>query len=421
MTVSVVIPALNEELTIGGVLSAVARQTTQVDEVIVVDGGSVDSTVAVAEKFPNVRVIHAAPPVGRQRQIGLESSKGDFVVFLDADTLPEENFVAACIEEMRRRRLDIACPWYKPFPSSPAIGAVYSAFNLIFFALQKVLPSGAGSCIIVKRNFALEAGGFRDDLVYEDIEFIRRLGRRGRFGTLSVQLKVSDRRFRKYGVPRMLAHYAALSAFFTFGLFKQAQVLKYEFGTYDRAVPELVVLVDEYDNPIGTAQKSTVHGSHTPLHRAFSVFLFDRSNRVLLQRRSARKATWPLWWSNSCCGHPLPGESTEAAARRRLEQELGISKAELWTVVPHYRYRADYAGKVENEICPVLVAFTDQTPKPNPAEVEEIRWVNWEELVLAADENSELTPWCVEEVRLLERSQRFYELLNGNRKRLSLG
>jgi len=69
----------------------------------------------------------------------------------------------------------------------------------------------------------------------------------------------------------------------------------------------------------------------------------------------------------------------------------------------------------------VLVAFTDQTPKPNPAEVEEIRWVNWEELVLAADENSELTPWCVEEVRLLERSQRFYELLNGNRKRLSLG
>jgi isopentenyl-diphosphate delta-isomerase len=69
-------------------------------------------------------------------------------------------------------------------------------------------------------------------------------------------------------------------------------------------IPELVVLVDENNTVLGTMPKSEVHGAETPLHRAFSIFLFNAEKKLLLQQRSHVKKTWPLAWSNSCCGHP---------------------------------------------------------------------------------------------------------------------
>ncbi len=170
---------------------------------------------------------------------------------------------------------------------------------------------------------------------------------------------------------------------------------------------EVVVLVDELDRVLGTAPKATVHSATTPLHRGFSLFLFDRDRRLLLQRRALRKRTWPGVWSNSCCGHPAPDETVQLAARRRAQFELGVS-IEAWIAVADFRYRAELDGVVENEICPILVALCEDQPRPRREEVEEVRWMAWEEFVAATREQpGDWSPWSVLEVERLQDDPRF--------------
>ena len=171
---------------------------------------------------------------------------------------------------------------------------------------------------------------------------------------------------------------------------------------------ETVVLVDAENNVIGTAAKRDIHHSSTPLHRGFSVFIFDSRGRLLLQQRALSKRTWPGVWSNSCCGHPNLNEPSERAAARRLEYELGLTGIDLICILPDFRYRAEKDGIVENEICPVFIGFTENDPRPNPAEVEAARWVDWQEFVTSVqDPATAISPWAVEEVRELIKNQIF--------------
>jgi len=87
---------------------------------------------------------------------------------------------------------------------------------------------------------------------------------------------------------------------------------------------EMVILVDKNDKQIGIEEKMTAHRQGLR-HRAFSIFIFDSKSRLLLQKRSASKYHSPNLWSNTCCSHPRPGESTEIAAHRRLQEEIGIN------------------------------------------------------------------------------------------------
>lgn len=170
-------------------------------------------------------------------------------------------------------------------------------------------------------------------------------------------------------------------------------------------------MVDEKNRVIGTADKSTVHHADTPLHRGFSVFLFHSDGKLLLQQRAKHKVTWPGVWSNSCCGHPMLDEKTEDAAARRLSYEIGINEADIHLVLPDYRYKADREGVVENEFCPVMVAFSDFEPNPNPDEVHEVSWIEWEDFKREIAQNpGYYSPWCEEEVDLLEASEMFHEL-----------
>jgi isopentenyl-diphosphate delta-isomerase len=167
---------------------------------------------------------------------------------------------------------------------------------------------------------------------------------------------------------------------------------------------ELVVLLDQRGRPAGTMPKARVHGPDTPLHLAFSVYLFDSGGRLLVTRRALGKRTWPGVWTNSCCGHPAPGEDPAAAARRRLGQELGLRPARLEPVLPDFAYRAvDASGVVEHEVCPVYLAHLDGDPEPpptpDPEEVAEWRWVPWAAFrTLAATAPWALSPWAVEQV-----------------------
>jgi len=167
--------------------------------------------------------------------------------------------------------------------------------------------------------------------------------------------------------------------------------------------PELVVLLDANHQPVGTMPKGDVHGGRTPLHLAFSVYVFDRAGRFLATRRALTKRTWPGVWTNSCCGHPAPDELVEEAAARRLKAELGLVPMSLQVVLPDFSYHAaDASGVVENEACPVLVCRVDADPDPNPGEVSEWRWVDWSEFVDAAERTPWLlSPWAAQQVRAL--------------------
>jgi isopentenyl-diphosphate Delta-isomerase len=166
---------------------------------------------------------------------------------------------------------------------------------------------------------------------------------------------------------------------------------------------EQVVLLDEDGRAVGVADKRSVHHRETPLHLAFSCYVFDDAGAVLLTRRATHKPTWPGVWTNSFCGHPAPDEDIAEAVRRRASQELGLEVGDVRLVLPAFRYRATMSdGVVENEMCPVFVATTTGTVAADPEEVDSFEWVGWEAFRSSVLGGSrEVSPWCVDQVRAL--------------------
>ncbi len=161
--------------------------------------------------------------------------------------------------------------------------------------------------------------------------------------------------------------------------------------------PELVQLLDDEGRPCGTAPKAEVHHGRTPLHLAFSCWLFDAQGRTLLSRRATSKRTWPGVLTNSFCGHPGPGETPAEAVVRRAPQELGAEVGDVEPLLPDFRYRAVMEdGTVENEVCPVFRARLLTEPQPAPAEVAELRWVAMDDLVAEVRRDpAPYSPWML--------------------------
>lgn len=158
------------------------------------------------------------------------------------------------------------------------------------------------------------------------------------------------------------------------------------------AATEQVILVDENDNPMGTAEKLYAHQEGL-CHRAFSVFVFC-DDLLLLQQRAAGKYHSPGLWTNTCCSHPRPGEDIVSAGQRRLKEEMGLEIA--LSVVGRFHYIANFNnGLVENEVDYVLVGdVVEKMINPNSAEVAAYRWINVENLRQELIEKpEEFTPW----------------------------
>ena len=137
---------------------------------------------------------------------------------------------------------------------------------------------------------------------------------------------------------------------------------------------ERLILVDSDDRETGTSTKSACHDGAGVLHRAFSVFVFNRHGELLIHQRHPSKRLWPNFGSNSCCSHPRAGEDVDVAVHRRLEQELGLT-ADL-----HYVYKFEYVAPfgdagTEHELCWVYAGTTDATPVINTTEIANWRWI----------------------------------------------
>jgi isopentenyl-diphosphate delta-isomerase len=157
--------------------------------------------------------------------------------------------------------------------------------------------------------------------------------------------------------------------------------------THDR-----VILVDEHDRELGTISKLEAHVRGLR-HRAVSVVLRDNRGRLLLQRRAAGKYHSAGLWTNTCCGHPRPGERPQEAALRRLADEMGLGCELTFLFAMHYE-AAVSDGLVENEIVHVFTGRCDAEPRPNPDEVAEWRWQAPEDVASDIDAWPEhYTPW----------------------------
>ncbi len=156
---------------------------------------------------------------------------------------------------------------------------------------------------------------------------------------------------------------------------------------------EELILVDESDNELGFLSKQKCHDGEGILHRAFSLFVFNADGELLLQKRSAGKRLWPLFWSNSCCSHPRKGDSMEVATRRRLQEELSIEASLEY--VYKFSYRAQFGEHgSENELCSVYLGKTDQAYSANANEVADVRYLARDALHNELRTNpEEFTPW----------------------------
>ncbi|KAH8550786.1 isopentenyl pyrophosphate isomerase [Umbelopsis sp. PMI_123] len=179
-----------------------------------------------------------------------------------------------------------------------------------------------------------------------------------------------------------------------------------------RLMEEMCIVIDKDDKRIGADSKKTCHLMDNInaglLHRAFSVFLFDSQNRLLLQQRASEKITFPDMWTNTCCSHPLNTASelveeaqlgARTAAQRKLEHELGIKAEQVpldnFEFLTRIHYLAPSDGMWgEHEIDYIFFIKADVDMEVNPNEVRDTKYVTPEELrAMFVDPNIKMTPW----------------------------
>ncbi|WP_179349477.1 isopentenyl-diphosphate Delta-isomerase [Winogradskyella pacifica] len=173
-------------------------------------------------------------------------------------------------------------------------------------------------------------------------------------------------------------------------------------------IEEQVILVDENDNKIGLMPKMEAH-EKALLHRAFSVFIFNDKNELMLQQRAMHKYHTPGLWTNTCCSHQRDGETNLQAGKRRLQEEMGfVAGLEEKTA---FIYKAPFDnGLTEHEYDHIMVGYYNDDPNINPDEVASWKWMSLEAVKADIAENPQLyTAWF----KII--FEKFYEFINVNK------
>ncbi len=166
---------------------------------------------------------------------------------------------------------------------------------------------------------------------------------------------------------------------------------------------EHVILLNAQEFPL-VRWKSMPHTRQTPSYISRSLsWLFNAKGQLLVTRRALSKKAWPGVWTNSVCGHPQLGESSEDAVIRRCRYELGVEITPPESIYPDFRYRAtDPSGIVENEVCPVFAARTTSALQINDDEVMDYQWCDLADVLHGID----ATPWAFSPWMVMQATNR---------------
>jgi len=232
---SIIIPTLNEEKYLPNLLKSIKKQEFIDYEIIVSDGGSQDKTIKIAEQY-DCRVIidseHHHP--SWQRNNGAKIAKGQYLLFLDADSVLQDNFLQLTVDEFVNRRLTVAGFYIKFNPNRP-IYSIYSFFfNIFLFLRQYYLPSAVGAGIMATREEHQHIQGFDVSiLLVEDYDYCQRLAKQGKFRMIKSQkLLYSSRRLESEGKFITLLRWLKMGIFTCFNLKIRKKVMKYDFGKF---------------------------------------------------------------------------------------------------------------------------------------------------------------------------------------------
>ena len=196
---SIIIPAYNEEMYLPKILKCIKMQSFGDYEVIVADAGSKDKTINAAKKY-GCKIVNGGLP-SNGRNSGARSAKGAMLLFLDADVQIGKSFLKNALEEMEKRKLDVAGCLISPLGNNIIDKIFFSVFNAWALSTQSFYPNASGGGIFCRKWLHEKVRGFDESIkLSEDMDYVRRCGKKGNFGILkSVKAHVSMRRFEKEG------------------------------------------------------------------------------------------------------------------------------------------------------------------------------------------------------------------------------
>ncbi len=229
---SIIIPALNEEKYLPFLLEAITKQSPENYEIIVADAGSKDKTVEIAKRYGCRVVAGGLPAHGRNE--GANAARGKILFFIDADNSIPDDFFKNALEEFERRRLDVGSFMLILTDNNKIISGIFSlACNFWLIIFEKIRPFGAAN-IIIKKQLHEKIGGFDEFIrVGEDIDYLRRAARVGRYGILrSEKIFFPMRRWQKGGYLKTTWTYIFMVFYMLFLKPPRKEVFKYPFDIY---------------------------------------------------------------------------------------------------------------------------------------------------------------------------------------------
>lgn len=495
--VSVCIPCRDEERNIERVVRSVLASGHARLEVLAYDDESTDRTGEIlrtlATEDPRVRIVHSvklpAGWVGKQHACHrlAQASRGDWILFIDADVRLEPDAIGRAMAFARRTRASLISTFPRQITATPGEALIVPMiFYLLigylpFKSMRRTLsPSASAACgqfILVERNAYFETGGHKAvrDSMHDGVKLPRLFRRAGHrtdlfdgtslchvrmyagfaqtwrgfaknayegLGSLRLLIFLTTLHLAVHIAPWLLfpvllltsnvgpalafaagavllqivqrllltirfGHSAALAPLHPVSVALLTMIQWHSYVLHrssgrswkgrtlsEHVAEEFVVLVDENDGELGTMEKQAAHLHGGSLHRAFSVFVLDDDDRLMLQKRAKGKYHFGGLWTNTCCGHPRSGETPLEGARRRLMEEMGLDLPLGRRGSFVYKAHDEASGLTEHELDHVFVGRTSGEPALNAEEAESWRWISIEALADELAETPErFTPW----------------------------